>query len=482
MDRRGAHDAGLPERAPVRRMKAELTSCAPASLRTSRHLAARQHLALMQDDEIVARGDLVEQMRRPEHADALFGDELADMAEDIGARLDVEPDGRLVEQQQPRPVQQRARDLDPAHLPAREIADLAAGAVGELDAREHSSARCARVAPADAVQRGVIEQVLHHREIEVERARLEHDAHQPQRLARLAADVMAEDADVAGLDAEQPRDQREQRALAGAVQAEQRGEARRRHGEVDIDQGAARAVGMADAADRQRRRARRCPAGLKRPAASGDRMLCVWCRHGDIVTPQGSSPTWIVLMTFCAATSITETSLETPLVTSRYFSSGVNAMCQTRWPTRRYLVTAWVAASTTAMRLAGPSATKAVLSSLVMPMPTGWIASLRRPGNGERHLAGDGMLDRVDDRHRAADLGGDPELRAVVLELGKARPRIDQHVGDHLARRGVDEMRHVGGLGRVDQDLAVRADRHALGLDADLDVAEPRRACRHRSR
>src|ERR1700760_3477113 len=85
-------------------------------------------------------------------------------------------------------------------------------------------------------------------------------------------------------------------------------------------------------------------------------------------------------MTFCEATSITETSLETPLVTSRYFSSGVNAMCQTRCPTSRYLVTAWLTASTTATRLAGPSATKAVLSSLVMLMPTGWMASLRSPG------------------------------------------------------------------------------------------------------
>ena len=117
-------------------MKAELTSCAPVSAKDARHLAAREDLALMQDDEIVARHDLVEQMRRPQHADALFGDELPDMAEDIGARLDVEPDGRLIEQQQPRPVQQRARDLEPAHLPAREIAHLAAGALGEPDARQ----------------------------------------------------------------------------------------------------------------------------------------------------------------------------------------------------------------------------------------------------------------------------------------------------------------------------------------------------------
>ena len=79
----------------------------------------------------------------------------------------------------------------------------------------------------DAVQGGVIEQVLRHREIEIERARLEHDAEQPQRFARRAADVMAEDADAAGLDAEQPRDQREQRALSGAVQPEQRGKTRR---------------------------------------------------------------------------------------------------------------------------------------------------------------------------------------------------------------------------------------------------------------
>ena len=40
----------------------------------------RQHLALMQHHEIVAQADLVEQMRGPEHADALLGDELPDVA------------------------------------------------------------------------------------------------------------------------------------------------------------------------------------------------------------------------------------------------------------------------------------------------------------------------------------------------------------------------------------------------------------------
>ena len=176
--------------------------------------------------------------------------------EDVGARLDVEADGCLVEQQQARPMQQRAGDLEPPHLAAGEIAHLAAGAIGKPDPRQHLIAARARLAPADAVQGCVIEQVLHHREVEVERARLEHHAQQPQRLARRASDVVTENADAAALNSEQPRDQREQRALAGAIETEQRGEARRRHGEFDVDQGAARAVGMADAVDRQRRRSR----------------------------------------------------------------------------------------------------------------------------------------------------------------------------------------------------------------------------------
>src|ERR1700746_3131466 len=88
----------------------------------------------------------------------------------------------------------------------------------------------------------------------------------------------------------------------------------------------------------------------------------------------------MVLTTLSAATSITETSFDIPLVVSKYFWSGVNAKCQTRWPTSRYFLTSWVTPSITATRLAGPSATNAVAPSLVMAMPTGWMASARNPG------------------------------------------------------------------------------------------------------
>ena len=51
----------------------------------------------MQNDEVVARNNLVEQMGCPKNADALLGDEMTDMAKDIGTRLDVEANGCLIE-------------------------------------------------------------------------------------------------------------------------------------------------------------------------------------------------------------------------------------------------------------------------------------------------------------------------------------------------------------------------------------------------
>src|SRR5947208_15081781 len=118
-------------------------------------------------------------MCRPEHADALLDYQLSDIAEDVGAGLDVEPDGRLVKQQQARSMQQRPRDFQPPHLAAREVAYLAAGAVRKPDALQDFVAAQACLAFRDAVQGGVIEQVLRYREVEIERAGLEYHAEQP---------------------------------------------------------------------------------------------------------------------------------------------------------------------------------------------------------------------------------------------------------------------------------------------------------------
>src|SRR5262249_34450990 len=97
---------------------------------------------------------------------------------------------------------------------------------------------------------------------------------------------------------------------------------------------------------------------------------------------------------------------------------------------------------------------------------------LAQAGDIERDLLFHLVLGWVDHADGGADLGRYPDLGTVALELGEARARIDQHVGDDPARLRVDEMRHVGRFRRVDQDATVRAQPHALGLDADLHVAE----------
>jgi hypothetical protein len=71
------------------------------------------------------------------------------------------------------------------------------------------------------VERGVIEQVLLHREIEVEGRLLEHHPHARQRPARVAAQLGALDPDLAFGALIEPGDQGEQRGFTGPVGAQQ---------------------------------------------------------------------------------------------------------------------------------------------------------------------------------------------------------------------------------------------------------------------
>src|SRR3978361_168335 len=97
-------------------------------------------------------------------------------------------------------MQQCPRDFQPPHLSAREVANLAAAALSKPDAHQYLVATETGFAPGDAVQRRVIQQVLHHRQVEVECTRLKDNTEQPQRLAGRKADVMTENADAPRLD------------------------------------------------------------------------------------------------------------------------------------------------------------------------------------------------------------------------------------------------------------------------------------------
>ena len=114
-------------------------------------------------------------------------------------------------------MQKRARDLDPPHLTAGEKAHFVARAVGEPDTSELDRLSRARFAPANAMQRAVIGEVLRDAEIRVERALLKYDAKSRKRRAALARDVAAEDVDRSRSTRIKVGDHREQRALARAV-------------------------------------------------------------------------------------------------------------------------------------------------------------------------------------------------------------------------------------------------------------------------
>ena len=88
----------------------------------------------------------------------------------------VEPDGRLVQEQKARPVQERARDFDAPSMAAVEPAHLLGPSFGHPEARQFDLHPFLRRPSRHAVQGAVIEQVLPHREVEVERRLLEHDA------------------------------------------------------------------------------------------------------------------------------------------------------------------------------------------------------------------------------------------------------------------------------------------------------------------
>src|SRR5215831_14155191 len=173
----------------------------------------RPHLAPVQHDDPRAVADFVDQMRRPQCGDALLAAEPAHMVEHELPAGDVEPDGRLVEQQQPRPVQQATGDLDPAALAAAQPADLVAKLIGEAHPVDFLAAPARRLAMRHTMQGGMVEQVLLDREVEVEGWLLKDDADLPQALRGLLADIQAKDTDDAFALEVEPGSEGEQRRL-----------------------------------------------------------------------------------------------------------------------------------------------------------------------------------------------------------------------------------------------------------------------------
>src|SRR4029079_8712529 len=135
--------------------------------------------------------------------------------------LRVETDGRLVEEQHPRGVQQPTRDLEAPGHPAREGGDAARAPIPQLhhleDVLEALLGRVAR----HAVQLRVEPEVLLRREVLVERRVLEDQADVPADVGRAAHDVEPGDRRAAAGRPEQRAQDVDGGRLAGAVRPEE---------------------------------------------------------------------------------------------------------------------------------------------------------------------------------------------------------------------------------------------------------------------
>ena len=100
------------------------------------------------------------------------------------ARGEIEADGRLVEQQELRIVEERTRDLDAAAVPAVQRPHRLRRPLGHAEPGQLALDAPVRLRPREAAQHGEIVQVLPDGEVEVEGRLLEDDAERGERSGR----------------------------------------------------------------------------------------------------------------------------------------------------------------------------------------------------------------------------------------------------------------------------------------------------------
>jgi hypothetical protein len=207
-------------------------------------------------------------VRGQEDRDVLGLLELADVAPDRAARLRVQADRRLVEEQDPRRVQQPARDLEATLHAAREGRHSAAPALPEADHLEDLAHPVGDRRARDAVQLGVQAQVLLRGEVAVERRVLEDEADVPAHLVALGRDVVAGDGGAAAGRPHEGAQHADRRRLAGPIGPEEAERLPRGDVEVDAADRLDVAVALHEPAHAHGRRPRR---DRRRLAPFGDR-------------------------------------------------------------------------------------------------------------------------------------------------------------------------------------------------------------------
>ena len=149
---------------------------------------------MVDDPEVV--GELVgllEVLGGEEDGHPLVAGEMRDLVPEGGAALDVEAGGRLVEEEDTGPVQQREGQVEPPLHAARVAADLAVGRIGEADALDQLVPAPGPVGLGHPVERALEAHVIAGREVRVEGRLLQRGADRVPDGGALLDDVVAGD-------------------------------------------------------------------------------------------------------------------------------------------------------------------------------------------------------------------------------------------------------------------------------------------------
>ena len=165
--------------------------------------------------------DLAEQVAREDDRDPELRAGSPDEVEHLVAAGRIEPVRRLVEEQQPRVVDERLGQLDPLLHAGRIAADRPVALLVQADVAQHLGGPLAGSGPWQAGHLRHVPDEVGRRRLGREAVVLRHVADELADLRAVGADVEVHDLRRAGGRLEEPEQELEHRALAGAVGADE---------------------------------------------------------------------------------------------------------------------------------------------------------------------------------------------------------------------------------------------------------------------
>ena len=159
-------------------------------------------------------------MGRIEHRHPLARQPL-DALENCVAALRIDADGRLIQDQQTRTVQQPDPDVQPPLHPAGEVLGLLARPICQTHHAEHLLHTSMGYVRGQSVQAGEELKVLTGAQVGVDRELLRHIANRGLLGDAMGSQPLAGDEHLAGIRLEQPAHHRDGRRLASAIWAQQ---------------------------------------------------------------------------------------------------------------------------------------------------------------------------------------------------------------------------------------------------------------------